>query len=292
MTLLATVVFANQKTVSVVLSHAGAPYKRFVEGIRSVVSQSGTDCRIRVVDIRDVNDSQLKSSDLIITGGVNAMRITQRLRGPVMIHALIPAGSPATSDTAGESGRKSIYIYLDQPAVRVMRLIRVAFAGVKRVGMILGKTHSADVTGLQQAASGEQLSLVVRLINSSSEIFPVLRELVGQVDVFLLLPDKVVIKPSTIQAILLSTYHSGIPLLAYSPAFVRVGAVLSLHITPYQAGVQAGEMLVRVVEGRIDRYPVKVRAAYYELKINSRVAESLGISLPSVHDLKKAMIKR
>lgn len=49
-------------------------------------------------------------------------------------------------------------------------------------------------------------------------------------------------------------------MVAFSPAYARAGAVLSLHVTPTQAGVQAAALVLDVLRGRpLPGAPVKSR---------------------------------
>ena len=65
--------------------------------------------------------------------------------------------------------------------------------------------------------------------------------------------------------------------MAFSPAYVRAGALLSLYTTPSQIGVQAAAMAKTVVQGAplpAPQYPLE-----YEVGVNEYVARSLGLML-------------
>jgi ABC-type uncharacterized transport system substrate-binding protein len=87
----------------------------------------------------------------------------------------------------------------------------------------------------------------------------------------------------------LTTYRARIPLVAFSPAYVKAGAVLAVYSTPAQVARRAVEMLRQWQSGRGLPSPQNPRE--FEVVVNERVAASLGlwIDMPNliVADLRR-----
>ena len=83
---------------------------------------------------------------------------------------------------------------------------------------------------------------------------------------------------NSLQNILLTAFRAKVPMVAFSPAYVRAGALLSLHVTPAQVGAQALALVQGVLhEQALPSGPVESRD--FEVGVNEHVARSLGLIL-------------
>jgi putative tryptophan/tyrosine transport system substrate-binding protein len=112
-------------------------------------------------------------------------------------------------------------------------------------------------------------------------LFAALRPVLDDAGVLLAVADPEVYNGSTVSNILLATYRAQVPVVAFSPAYVKAGALLALYSTPGQIGTQAAG-LVRQLQlggamGVTSQYPVE-----FSVAVNDHVARSLGFSLDEV----------
>lgn len=169
-------------------------------------------------------------------------------------------------------------IYLDQPLARQLALIRLALPQARRLAVVLGPESSAIAASLRVLAVAQEMSLQEVAVNHLDDLTDGLPQLLAQSDVLLALADPLVFNSSTIQNILLSSFRARVPMVAFSPAYVRAGALLALYTTPVQAGQQAAEVVLGVLRGK----PPPDRAIEpndFEVGVNTQVARSLGWSL-------------
>jgi ABC-type uncharacterized transport system substrate-binding protein len=126
-------------------------------------------------------------------------------------------------------------------------------------------------------------------VTAAEEIYPALKQALSEAEVVLALPDPLIYNSASLQNILLTTYRARIPLVAFSPAYVKAGAVLAVYSTPAQVTRRAVEMLRQWQSGRGLPSPQKPRE--FEVVVNERVAASLGlwIDMPNliVADLRR-----
>ncbi|MBB1074739.1 hypothetical protein HUU62_09985 [Rhodoferax sp. 4810] len=172
-------------------------------------------------------------------------------------------------------------IYLDQPLARQLTLIRLAMPQASRLGVLLGPESLANAPSLRVQAVAYGLSLSEAEIRIAEELSTGLPSLLEDSDVLLALADPLVFNSSTIQNILLSSFRARVPMVAFSPAYVRAGALLALYTTPEQAGQQAAEQVWQVLQGKpLPDRPIEPND--FEVGVNTHVARSLGLAFDSI----------
>lgn len=180
------------------------------------------------------------------------------------------------------SGRKASAqfsaLFLDQPLSRQLALVRFALPGAARLGVLWGPESQALSPTLSALAAVSGFKVVEARIGQNEEIFTGLRRVLGGADVLLAVPDPEVFNANSLQNILLASFRARVPMVAFSPAYVRAGALLALYVTPAQIGQQAAEMARVVLQGKalpaLPAYPQG-----FSVSVNAHVARSLGLDL-------------
>jgi putative tryptophan/tyrosine transport system substrate-binding protein len=178
-------------------------------------------------------------------------------------------------------------IYLDQPLTRQLALIRLALPQATRLGVLCGPESSDKATELKTLVSNYGLELHQAAVTQPDDFSAVLPRLLDDVDVLLALADPMVFNSSTIQNILLASIHERVPLVAFSPAYVRAGAVLAVYSTPLQAGKQAAGVVLGILRGQVlpDH---AIEPDDFEVGVNANVARALGLS-PDAQELRTVL---
>ncbi|HTJ96183.1 MAG TPA: ABC transporter substrate binding protein, partial [Rhodocyclaceae bacterium] len=194
----------------------------------------------------------------------------------------IPIVAALLPRAAFESARKrtsnpTTAVILDQPLIRQMALLRYAFPNQRRVGVILGPDSQQYQTGLERAAQDQGLQLNVYKAEGDATLYPVLQRLLDESDLLLAVPDAAIYNGGSIQNVLLAAYRQKVPLMAYSPAYVRAGALLALYSTPAQVGVQTAKVVKGVLAG--GSLPNVQSPMDFVVSVNANVARSLGFRL-------------
>lgn len=165
---------------------------------------------------------------------------------------------------------------LDQPLARQLALLKRALPDRPRVGVLAGPQTRPLLPALEKAATVRGLRLVVAPVPAPEDIYPALRMVLEGADVILALPEPTVYQSATLQNILLTTYRARVPLVAFSPAYVKAGAVLAVYATPTQVARRAIEMVRGWQAGR--GLPPPQMSREFEVAANPRVATSLGVA--------------
>jgi ABC-type uncharacterized transport system substrate-binding protein len=217
---------------------------------------------------------------LIVTLGVEALREAISAESRALILAsLIPR--VAVDQLQKRAPRKLSnllsVVYLDQPPGRQLDLLQLALPTVRRVGVLWGPESTAQRTAMASAAALRQLEVAETTISNEPEIYGGLKVSLENVDALVAIPDPVVYNSTTISNILLTSYRAKVPMLAFSPAYVKAGALVAIYSTPAQIGTQTG-LLARAIavsgSSGLTQFPTDFTVA-----VNSHVARSLGLTL-------------
>ncbi len=199
--------------------------------------------------------------------------------GPVL-SALIPRASfdRVTRITGRHASSRWTAVYLDQPLGRQLALIHLALPLAKRVGLLLGPDAALKTTSLRTMAQANGLSLTEVTTTGQGNLFADLQRVLENSDVLWALPDPLVFNSSSIQNTLLTTFRAKVPVVAFSPAYVRAGALLGLFTTPEQTGRQVAAMVLDALQGR--SWPDQpAEPNDFEVAVNEQVATALGLTL-------------
>lgn len=167
-------------------------------------------------------------------------------------------------------------VVLDQPLARQFALIRKALPDNQRVGIIPGALTRARLAQIESEARAHGLQLVVGAeVRYHEEIYPSLRDVLIHADVLLALPEPVVYNAGTLQNILLTTYRARVPVVAFSSAYVKAGALLAVYSTPFQVARQTAQVAQDWLAGR--HPPALIFSREFTVVANDKVGASLGL---------------
>lgn len=167
-------------------------------------------------------------------------------------------------------------VFLDQPPTRQIDLIRLALPEVRNLGMLVGAESKAHVFAFDKAARERGTNLVVAQAEAE-RLFATLQSMLPEVDALLAVPDPAIFNSQTAANILMAAYRSQVPLVGFSPAYVKAGALLAVYSTPLQIGTRGGELLRQALAGR--GLPPPQWPSDFVVSVNQDVARSLGFVL-------------
>jgi putative tryptophan/tyrosine transport system substrate-binding protein len=273
---------AGPPVVWVALSEAGGAHAEAAEALRAEFErvQPGR------VDWRVAHWSQFSSAkpepQWVVAVGTTAQRGMQDLFAtdstpPPLLSMLVPrvAFERIADQKRVRAGSLSA-VFLDQPPARQMELIRLALPAVRSVGILVGGESRADAAALDSAARERGLRLMTSPVGQSG-LFPALQSLLTDAEVLLALPDPAVFNSQTAASILTAAYRRQVPLIGFSPAYVKAGALMAIYSTPAQVGVRGGELLRMGLPGK--PLPAPQWPREFVVSINPDVARSLGLLL-------------
>ncbi len=264
--------------VWVALSDGGGAYAEAAEAARREIQRGGV-VAVEILPWQQFLGAGRVPPRLVIALGSGALAgmAESELRAPLLATLLPRVAYERQAERAGQFGRVHSAVFLDQPPARQLDLLRLALPERRRVGVVFGP-ESRQLAPLLRRAAGER-GLVLATVEApvGGNLFPLLQALFDESDLLLALPDPAVYNGLTIQNILTAAYRHRIPLIGFSPAYVKAGALLSLYSTPAQVGAQAGEIARGVLAGRPLPPPQGPRD--FSVAVNVDVARSLGVAM-------------
>jgi ABC-type uncharacterized transport system substrate-binding protein len=228
----------------------------------------------------------------VALGSVAASALAKSATGVPVLSTLLPRSS--YERILQLSGRKSSpqfsALYLDQPLSRQLDLIRLALPSARHLGVLWGMESQSQSATLKTLANGRGLELVEASVGHDESVFPRLKQVLEDADVLLAVADPQVYNSNSLQNILLASFRAQVPMVAFSPAYVRAGALLALHATPSQLGQQAGAMGWGMLQNKaLPASPLYSRD--FTVTVNEHVARSLGLALDGTA-LRERLLRR
>lgn len=198
-----------------------------------------------------------------------------------MINAMLPSGSGNFLQTADPENVQ--IIMLDQPIERSMMLIKEVVPDARHVGILISPSDEDSIDVLTKIAQKTGLVIHPELVVNDDEIGRKLSQLLDKIDVLLAQPDIKIHNRKTVSKILLSSYRKNIPVIGFSSAFVKAGALAAVFSSPEDIGQHIGDSIASYLRhGKITAGTSFPR--FFSVSINKQVAHSLGIQLDSEPD--------
>jgi putative ABC transport system substrate-binding protein len=267
------------EVVWLALSGQGGPYDETVEAVRADLRRNGAQVELVVRPWQELVRLEGRPPRMVVTIGVSALRgfVESGPRVPLLA-TLVPRTAYAKlANAAGQGGRAHSAVWLDQPAGRLFELLRLAMPLRRRVAVVFGPESRIQEEDVLRAASERNFIVVPAYSEGDERSWTALQSVIDNADVLLALPDPQVYNGETLYAVLTSTYRRGIPVVSFSQAFARAGALLALYSTPAQIGPQVGAIIRTTLNGR--QLPPPQGPHDFSIGINAKVARSLGVLL-------------
>jgi putative ABC transport system substrate-binding protein len=281
--LIFTGVSAHASTAVVIVSSEASP--AYVEAAQAIVNEleRGGISRNEMLQLTALEFSKTAPllPKLFVALGVEAARVLAKsgVQTPIFC-TLLPRSSfeRVLKESARSPSAQFSALYLDQPLSRQLDLIRLALPAAQHIGVLWGPESKRQEAELKALAPAKGFDLIDATVTANDFLFPGIKKVLVGADVLLALADPQVFNSNSIQNILLSSFRANVPLVAFSPAYVRAGALFSLAATPAQMGQQAGSIALGVLQGKaLMALPVYSRD--FSVTVNEHVARSFGLRL-------------
>jgi ABC-type uncharacterized transport system substrate-binding protein len=228
---------------------------------------------------------------LVVAIGVDAANTAIQTADPgtPILCVLIPKVAFEALTGGKKENRKITAIFLDTPPGRQLELIRQLLPQAKRVGAVLGNVSVKEKESLRIAARDKGLFLQAELAQRDTELYAVLKSVLAEADVFLAVPDPVVINAATAQNVLITAFKSQVPVIGYSANYVKAGALAAVFSTPLQIGQEAGQMINNYQ--RTNNLPLAKTPRYFSVGVNAAVLRSFGLPAVDVRLIEQRLLK-
>ncbi|WP_374262560.1 ABC transporter substrate-binding protein [Zoogloea sp.] len=275
-------------TVVFVMSEESSAFSEAAEALANELRGTGHRPQTLLLPLRADDAAALSGTALVVTFGTRAAQTVAALSPRTLVlHTLLPRSAYERLPGRSDDGRRVSAVFLDQPPARQIELLRIALPEWSRVGLVVGRESGELGTRLQASARDRRLRPTLETANEESDLYPALQRMFAEPTVLIAVPDPQLFNNRTISNILLTAYHHRSPVIGFSPAYVKAGALFALYSTPAQIGQQAGEAArIGLISGNL---PLPAAPRQFRISTNPYVARSLGITLEDAAVLRERL---
>ena len=274
-------VHAAQVPVLLVSAERNAAFTEAAEVFIAELARGGVSrSNVQYLTLAEARTSGTRAGQFVLALGVEAATELARseMRIPVL-SVFVPSQSFELIVRTNPRKAASPFsaIYLNQNFGRQLDLIQLALPQRPRIGVMLGNHSSPQVPLLDEEMRRRSLSLTQTQIDPNEPMFAKLQTLLEASQVLLALPDPQVFNSGTLQNILLSALRAGVPMVSFSPAYVKAGALMAIYSTPTQVGQQAAQLARAVLQGK--ELPPAQYPRDFSIDVNASLARSMDLNV-------------
>jgi hypothetical protein len=282
-----------QTSVLNLISNDTEPYARFSRQLSNDLGHGRQAVSVSTLTANEFAAARESASrfDVCVAAGLQAVELLSNREVQCrQLHTLVPAllyrKKLANHEIRCPAGRCQALV-IDQPWARQMALIKRALPATRRVAVVVSDFSRDELPALRAAARAEGMALHSTRLKDPDDIVDTVSHAIQDSQVLLALPDPLVLNRFTARAVLLTTYRAQIPVVAYSAAYVKAGAVLGLYTTPEQFARQTAEMVFSRSSRNGNAHIVYPE--YFTVNKNPSVEESLNLDIPPLRALEKRL---
>ncbi|MCG8431444.1 MAG: ABC transporter substrate-binding protein [Candidatus Omnitrophica bacterium] len=283
---------SQELTVAIVWSESLAPYKAAVGAFQDEFRRNRYRLKPRFIDlnagetdtatlVRRINE--LNPALILAVGTQAAQVVGKNIRDiPVVFSMVLDPVETGIVQTWDAPGGNITGVCLKIPAAVQFRRLKEVLPGLRRVGMLYdGNASSGLRDEAEKAARSMGLELVAQPVYAYDEVVDALDILLRDVGCLWAITDSLIYTPASAKHILLTTLREKIPVMAFSAAYVKAGALVAVECDYGDIGRQTARLAVEVARGKEPGTLPVALSGKTLLFLNKGVAEVLGIAIPN-----------
>lgn len=281
---------SENKKITIAYQQTNKFSQQLINHLVKDMNSNGYDVK-KVQLQKPLNPTQFKQQHLIIALGSQTSKtlLEANINKPILSLLIPKYFSDALEKTQANTSHWS-RLLIDHPIKRHFYLISEILGDNYKTGLLLGPITQASEQLFMQAAADSKHSLITKHIEQTDQLSSAIKSLGKEADILLALPDPGIYNKSTTRGILLSSYRYKLPIIGFSKAYVKAGAIAAIYSKPEQISTQAINISNRFFkEKKFDKniyYPTD-----FSVSLNHKVAHSMSIKLPETSSITE-QIKR
>ncbi len=272
---------STDKKILIVYQKAHGFSQQLIDRLQKDISKIGYQTEQMLLEPERLNLLKIHKQQLLIAIGSQTTKklLEANIKTPIL-SALIPRHITKSLSSAHPEKKNWSSLLIDQPTDRQFHLITAVLGPHKNVGILLGPYTKDLDKALKKASIKTGHNVKIEEIESSDQLSTSLKALNNSTDVLLTLPDPTVYNKGTIRGILLLAYRNKLPIIGFSQAYVKAGAIAAIYSKPEQIS----EQLTIIIKSFFINKSFQQKKYYpdkYSVALNKNIARSLGIKLTS-----------
>jgi putative ABC transport system substrate-binding protein len=236
----------HTKDVLIVLSKKFALYEKAIKGFKAHFD--GSTEQVVMASPDELLKLVLKiNPKVILTVGLRAAKITRMKVNDVPI-VFCMAMNPIVNGLRTET---STGVHLEPSVIDQLKAVTKIIPHVKQIGIIYDPNRTGRlVAEFRDAAAELKMEIVAVEVKNQEESLKALREMPEKAQSLWLLRDPTVLTRNLFNQALILQQKKRLPVLAYSPQFVRKGAFFSYSASYQRQGKKAAELVKALIAGK------------------------------------------
>ncbi len=276
--------------IAVVISMDLEPYQQAVAGFKEALAEAKVAVALSTYRLDQVaaQSSRARSEissgswDIVLSVGSEATTFVQGIgtKAPILFCVVSdPKGQGIVAE--GYARGWAAGVTTDIPVSVQFQKLKEALPDAKRIGVVYDEKGSSEL--IKEAAveaKAQGLELLAIPVKTQAEVPGAFAMLKNKVDVLWAIVDRTVYSSESARFILTFVLGNKLPFMAYSPQYVKAGALFGLSCDYTDLGRQAAEMAAHLLRTKTLPTPRVVHPRKYLLSINLRVMRVIGSQLP------------
>jgi len=262
---------------------------RTIKGVKQAIFTSGENVSVEVFSPKQGQSEATALSnalseykpDILITVGSRSTRIAKSIHPgiPIIFASVLNPVTSGIVDNLEFPGNTVTGASLDISVDLQLQKLAQLVPDLNRVGVLYSEKTKYIVDQAESWAADQEIEIVPFEVKSPRDIPRGIDHLIQNSDGIWAIPDELIYTPQSTKHIMLESFRNRIPIMGFSPSFVKSGALFALIVDHKYVGVQAGELAVKVIKGYQPGELAVTRPQAPYLYINKNTAEKLHLNI-------------
>ena len=273
------------QNITFIVSRWSDPYSQAVAAVRDNLPAESYIFHTIHQDAGSVIDRKILDTDIVVTVGATATEKLMMRKPDIKMVAVLITDSAFSSLANKYFGSKKAaldagvsVVCLDQPVQRSIELAKLIMPQAEKAGLMVGPASYDHVETFSRKIN--IAGMKPNIVKFSAQENPILtiEPVLSQSDIFIPVPDTRLINIASAKWILQLSYRHRVPVIAYSKAYLKGGALAALYSSPVDVGRQTAELLSHNLKTS-DLEGGAHMPAYFSIDFNHSVAAFFNLNL-------------
>ena len=280
----------NKNIVILLKNNSSLHDKTVAEIVNYTQRYSGKNISYTYLYTSNVDKLNAIKPDYLISVGVESASIVMRDKPncPILF-VLIPERTLKILIHKYGKPKNTYYaVYLTQPVKRKLNLTQVILNKPGRVGVVLASRDDYTAAEIISIAKSTKSEINIRYATDYNKPIDAIKDALSESDIYLAIYDAKLLNKHTAKWLLYMAYKKNKPLVGFSEAYTKAGAVASVYSTSEQIGKQAGELVSDIFSHKsVNRYQ---HPKYFTVAVNNKIQRILGLKKQDAVEVEEKLL--
>ncbi|ASP38629.1 hypothetical protein CHH28_08040 [Bacterioplanes sanyensis] len=225
--------------------------------------------------------SELSKADLVVAVGAQSLAAVAGAIDSPLVAVFV-----SREQYLAHAQQVKSAVFIEPSLLKQLRLARALVGPEKRLGVLLNNQQQwTDLTSMALPEDGELAgigSVSIQQLDNFDSLNHALVALLKDSEALVGVYDTELYSAANIKNILITAYRQNVPLIGPSNAYIKAGALATLHSDLNHVAQRTVEVIDAGLSGQ---WPAADYNPYFDVRYNDQVARSLNMVLPEAADI-------